>query len=182
MVDGTIAHARDNYEEIYLLGVRLRPDSQECDLFALSLYYEVARKDANRPLTSAGRIVFFRRPDRADYILSLGDAAFRKYGRAPLNVAYVYDIPAVLSRLERSAPDEDAVILTLINELLDFVAASGRTIPARSAYVLERFADWLTFEKQYANFFAAREIERDELLDAILWSIGAVVASAAIVD
>lgn len=182
MTDPTIRYAEDNFEEVFLVGIRLGPNSLEGDLYSLVLYYEAARGDRNRPLTSEGRIVFFRDIAHANRALKLGDAAFRKYGKAPAEVACVYDVPAVLARVQHEDVDHQAGILDLLNELTDFVDATGRVMPEQYRQRIARFADWLTFDTNYSRFFLAHGAERTEILDAILWSIGAIVSQALMID
>jgi len=93
----TINYADDNFERLYMVGVRLEPGAHEPDLYTLVLYNEVSRNDQNRPLTSGGRIVFFRDTADANRAIDLGDSAFRKYRPVEQNVAYVYDVPRVLA-------------------------------------------------------------------------------------
>jgi len=182
MVELTISYARENYEEIFLLGVRLQPGPQPADLYALVLYYEVARGDANRPLTSDGRIVFFRAIAQATAILQLGDAAFRKYGKAPGEVAYCYDLPEVLSRIATGARDDGAHVLNFINELLDFVRATEHVVPEHYLRTLTTVADWLTFDKRIAAVADTRGVQVTEIRDALFWCLGAIASNASIVD
>lgn len=182
MTEPTIRYADENYEEVFLVGVRLQPPPHEFDIYALVLYYEVARGDKNRPLTSGSRIVFFRNIAHANRALSLGDAAFRKYGKAPAEPACMYDVPEVLARVQHGDADDHAAVLNLLNELADFVAATGHTMPERYQQALAQFANWLTFDKNYSGFFEAHGVERTDILDAIIWSIGAVTTRALIVD
>ena len=182
MTGPTISYADENYEEVFLVGVRLQPHSNESDLYALVLYYEVARGDKNRPLTSEGRIAFFRDTAHANRALGLGDAAFRKYGNAPVEVAIVYDLPKVLETVRGGEVDEDASVLNLLNELADFVVATGHAMPEPYQQMLARFADWLTFNRNFSTFFTEHRIERSEIMNALLWSVGAVAAQAVLVE
>jgi hypothetical protein len=175
----TISHTADNFEQIYLVGVQIDPNSREPDLYTLVLYNEVARNDANRPLTYEDRIVFFRNLKDAGRALALGDIAFRKYGSAPTKVEYVYSVARALAVVDRGAIDEDSMIADFLNELLDFVAISRWTIPENYSSALSSLADYATFHKNIDAFFTHLH-KRTETRDAILWCLGAVAMNAVV--
>jgi hypothetical protein len=182
MPESTIAFTGENYEELFLVGVRLQSHPHELVLYALVLYYEAARGDRNRPLTSGGRIVFFKDPFYADQVLGTGDMAFRKYERAPRTVSYLYDLPGALQRIQYESSVDDASLLNVLNELADFVRASEYPVPHQYQHALNRFADWLTFSNDYTAFFESEKVSRGDLIDAMLWSVGAVVARSVVAD
>jgi hypothetical protein len=119
----------NNIEQLYTIGFRITPEPKSVWVYALILYYEVARNDQNRPLTSDGRIVLFRNPSQATDALSLGDIAFRKYGRAPEEIAAEYDVPMVLDLVSGGFHDDSAEVVNLLNQLLDLVTATGIPCP-----------------------------------------------------
>lgn len=174
----TIRYAKDNLEQVYLVGVRLRSDSDEPDLYTLVLYNEVARDDSNRPLTQDGRILFFRSPLEANRALALGDSAFRKYKPIGSNVTYIYDLPKVLDLVSGADRDEPGVIADFINELLDLVAATRWPLPAAYRKRLFELADQTTFDKDLTGLYGGDSDMRAEARDALLWCVGAVLTSA----
>src|SRR6476646_1438523 len=119
MVDN-ISYAEDNFENVFLVGVKIGPGAHQSDVYALVLYNEVARNDQNRPLTSNGRVLFFGEASRADQILAMGDAAFRKYRPFDASLACVYDVPGVLAIVANETRDEPGMVADFVNELLDF--------------------------------------------------------------
>jgi len=172
----TISHTDDNFEQIYLVGVLIDPNSREPDLYTLVLYNEVARTDANRPLTYEDRIVFFRNLKDAGRALALGDIAFRKYGSAPTEVEHVYNVAQALAVVADGAIDEDSNIGAFLNELLDFVAIRWK-IPDNYRSALSALADYATFERDIDAFFTHSH-KRTETRDAILWCLGAIAMNA----
>jgi hypothetical protein len=177
-----IAFADENYEEVFLVGFRLQPGPHEADLYALVLYYEPARGNKNRPLTENGRILFFRDVERADAILARGDAAFRKYRRAPVDVAYAYDLPTVLAELEGRSQGNGAAVLDFINELLDFIEAASFSDVEPQISVLRRLADALTFNSSLHAFHVSSGMDPRVVLAATHWGIGAVLSRAMVVE
>lgn len=175
----SIPHSDANIEQLFLIGIRLQPERPDPDLYAIVLYYEPARKDGNRPLTSGGRIVLFDSVAKAAEILSLGDIAFRKYGVPPTEPSYVYDVPGLLQLVEVGDFDDNAIIVNFLNEMMDFVQASGHELPPDYRAALSSFADWLTFNKAFAEFF--HHTPRATIKAAILWCIGAIATRTVVV-
>ena len=172
-----IRYSDENFERVYLVGVRLTPGSHEPDVYTLVLYNEVARQDANRPLTHDGRIVFFERLRDADRALALGDIAFRKYAAAPNDVAIVYDVPTVIELVDRGRRDDDAVLADFLNELLDFVAATRWPMPPTYTTSLRALADRTTFDKEFGDMLDGVPTRRSETRNALLWSLGTVLSN-----
>lgn len=174
MNESEISYSEDNIEQVYLVGIKLQPGAHQADLYALVLYYEVAKNDANRPLTHDGRLVLFRSPEQAPAILDLGDSAFRKYRPFRGTVAYIYDVPSILEVLEHGTQDTAGSIADFIGELLDFVAATGWRLPEEYRDALYALADATTFSKDLVSL--TPEHARKRIIDALLWCLGAVLS------
>lgn len=176
---GRIHYSKDNFERVYLIGIKLWPgEAPDADFYALVLYNEVSRDDKNRPLTQGRHIVFFREPTFADRLLELGDQAFRKYRPFSDSVTYIYDLPAVLELLSNGVRDERAILADFINELLDFVQATGSEMPAVYRSALYALADRTTFDLEYGSLFADAPEKRIDTRDALAWSLGTILAHA----
>ena len=176
-----ISYAEDNFENVFLVGVKIDPGAHQSDFYALVLYNEVARNDQNRPLASNGRVVFFREPGRADQILAMGDVAFRKYRPFDAELTAVYDVPRVLAIVANETRDEPGMVADFVNELLDFVAASGAQIPDSYRDALFRLADVTTFDKDFSVLFASAPDARATTLNALYWCLGVVLAHATLI-
>lgn len=179
--DKRIAFSEANYEQVYLVGIRLSAASGGPEYYSLVLYNEVARNDKNRPLTREKRIVLFSQIASADSVLRMGDVAFRKYSPFTGEVAYVYDVPQLVALLQHGERDEGALVLNFINELLDFVAATMVRMPEWAKVTLESLADHATFNSNLGEYFDQGGHSRSQALDAVLWSLGAIVSSAEVV-
>jgi hypothetical protein len=173
----TFSYSENNFEMVYLVGVKLWPDSHQPDLYTLVLYNEVARNDENRPLTHDGQILFFRTPRDANRALSLGDAAFRKYNPIGEELAYVYDIPKVLALVAGADRDEPGIVADFINELLDFVTATRWALPPLYRDSLFALADRTTFDKDLTGLYDRAPNLRSEASNALLWCLGAVLST-----
>lgn len=68
-----------------------------------------------------------------------------------------------------------------MNVLLDLVRATGTEIQERRRKALYAIADYCTTSKDLTKYFEeVGDYSSDELVDAVLWCIGAVVAMARI--
>lgn len=175
----SITHSEDNFEHVYVVGIRLWPDSHQPDCFTLVLYNEVARNDQNRPLTSGGRILFFRSIHEANRALRAGDKAFRKYDPIQIDVAYVYDIPKVLATVASAERDDGGIVADFVNEFLDFIAATNREIADQHRAALHALADFTTFDKDLRGMSDVAGT-RAMASEALLWGIGTVLSCATV--
>jgi hypothetical protein len=160
-----------------LLAIGLDPDETTPDLYGL-----IYEGENDVPLMVDGRIVFFTDPTRARELV-------RKYG-APLvadktDVAkplFWCDVAQALHFLSAGGTDTDASVLRAVNVLLDLVKASGAEIEDRRRRALYAIADYCTFSKDLTKYLEEEgDYSSDELVDAVLWCVGAVVVKARIV-
>jgi hypothetical protein len=93
-------------------------------------------------------------------------------------VACVYDVPLVLATVANETRDEPGIIADFVNELLDFVAATGAPFPDRYRQALFSLADATTFDKNFGTLFASESGARRATLDALYWCLGTVLAHA----
>ncbi len=177
-----IAYAEQNLEQLYLIGFRLTSPPQERILYTLVLYYESARNDQNRPLTHDGRIVFFTKPETAEFALSLGDTTFRKYGHAPRKISTIYDIPMVVQLVQSGDHDASGEVVNFLNEVFDLVLETREPFPEPYRHVLHELADYATFSRDLAQHLDAAPDRRRLALDALYWSFGVVAARTQIVS
>lgn len=164
----------NDMEELYLIGIRTVAPPYDVDLYAIVLYYETTRNQKNRPLTSGGRIVLFRDVALANRVLALGDVAFTKYFAAPQEIAVTYEPLKALALVENAEYDDSATIINCANEVLDFVAATGREMPHVYRTALESFLNYATFDRDLSVYFDRAAGGREAVRDALLWCFGAV--------
>jgi hypothetical protein len=169
---------RDPATETYwrLLAVGLDPDKTEPDLYGL-----IYEGETDVPLMADGRIVFFTDPKRAQELI-------QQYG-APLvadkiDVAKPFfwcDVAQALYFLSAGGTDTDASVLRAVNVLLDLVKASGAKLADRRRCALYAIADYCTFNKDITKYLEEEgDYSSRELVDAVLWCVGAVVMKARI--
>jgi hypothetical protein len=161
------------FDGVALIGFRLDADSDEPSLHTLLFYGE---RDV--PLMQNDRIVFFTAPELADVAYELGGDIARKLGPPPTEVCLVCDFVETLRLIRFEGYDNSATILDFLNTVFDLVKVTTHQIPSEYKTILFNFADHLTFHKEFASFFMENRIERDNVVNGILWCLGAVVASA----
>jgi hypothetical protein len=159
-----------------LLAVALDPDRSTPELYGA---IHEAEKDV--PLTVNGRIVFFTDPARAPDLI-------RKHGGAwiadPIDVAkpsFWCDVAQALHFLSAGGIDTTASVVSAVNVLLDLVKASGAELDDRRRKALYAIADYCTTSKDLTKYLEeVGDYSSDELVDAVLWCVGAVVVMARI--
>lgn len=159
-----------------LFAVGLDPDKTMPDL-----YGAMHQGEPDVPLMVDGRIVFFTDPGRAPELI-------RQYGGTwandPTEVSKPTlwcDIAQALHHLSAGGIDTSTSIVDAVNLLLDLVKASGtRIIDSRRA-ALYSIADYCTTSKDITKYLEeVGDHSSRELVDAILWCVGAIVVMSRI--
>jgi hypothetical protein len=160
-----------------LLAIGLDPDKDTPDLYGL-----IYEGETDVPLMVRGRIVFFTDPTRAHELI-------HQYG-APLvadkiDVAKPFfwcDVTQALYFLSAGGTDTEASVLRAVNVLLDLVKASGAAMDDRRRRALYAIADYCTMSKDITKYLEEDgDYSSSELIDAVLWCVGAVVVKARVV-
>jgi hypothetical protein len=159
-----------------LLALGLDPDKTEPDLYGL-----IYEGETDVPLMVNGRIVFFTDPARALELI-------RQYGAAliadEIDVAKPFiwcDVAQALYFLSSGGMDTEDSVLEAVNVLLDLVKASGARLEERRKRALYAIADYCTFNKDLTKYLEEEgDYSSAELVDAVLWCVGAVTVKARI--
>lgn len=160
-----------------LLAVGLDPDKTVPDLYGL-----IYEGETDVPLMAEGRIVFFTDPKRAEELI-------QQYGTSlvadKIDVAKPFfwcDIAQALYFLSAGGTDTGAAVLGAVNALLDLVKASGIPMDERRRRALYAIADYCTMNKDITKYLEEEgDYSGRELIDAILWCVGAIVMRARII-
>ncbi|HET7502561.1 MAG TPA: hypothetical protein VFK02_16185 [Kofleriaceae bacterium] len=159
-----------------LLAISLDPDRSEPELYGL-----MHEGETDVPLMVDGRIVFFTDPARAHELIQKHGAALPANEIDVAKPFFWCDVAQALYYLSSGGMDTDASVLGAVNALLDLVRASGATIDDRRRHALHAIADYCTVEKDLTKYFEQDgDYSSDELVDAVLWCVGAVVVKARI--
>lgn len=169
------AHSTDNRWR--LLAIGLDPDKSTPDLYGV-----MHEGDKDVPLMVGGRIAFFTEPGRAT-------ALIQQYGGSwtgdPIDVekpSLWCDVAQALHFLSAGGIDTQASVVDAVNVLLDLVRASGAEIDDRRRRALHSIADYCTMSKDITKYLEEEgDYSSDELVDAVIWCVGAVVVMARIV-
>jgi len=169
---------RDPAAETYwrLLAVALDPDRSTPELYGL-----IYEGETDVPLMVDDRIVFFTNPGRAhDLIREHGAALVADH----LDIAKPFfwcDVAQALHFLSVGGFDEGASVLGTVNVLLDLVKATRIKVDDRRRRALHAIADYCTFSKDLTKYLEEDgDYSSRELVDAVLWCVGAVVVKARI--
>ena len=159
-----------------LLAVALDPDHEP------ELYGLIHESETDSPLTVDGRIVFFTDPARAPDLIRQYSATQAADKIDVAKPSFWCDVAGALHYLSAGGVDNTATVVDAVNVLLDLVKASGITMVESRRKALHDIADYCTTNKDLTKYL---EEEGDhssrELVDAVLWCVGAVVMKARIV-
>jgi hypothetical protein len=164
-------------QNIYLFGVRVSPDSPDPEFFTLFRVDDPAVNEVDQPVMAGEYLAFFRRPEHASAEVSRFGLT---PGEIPTEVTYIYDIPEVIYRVRHADHDPEGIVVEFVNRLLDAVGFTGKAMPPAQLRLLRQLADSLTFATDF-GFLAADPRRRTKVLDAIFWSLGAIVASCVVI-
>ncbi|NJK66920.1 MAG: hypothetical protein HC941_10535 [Microcoleus sp. SU_5_3] len=166
--------ANENPEKLlWLFGFRIDPETEQPNLYTLIVYGE-----QEPPLVAGGQLVFFTRPELAINALQVCDIDVSEVGRPPIEIDAICDIAETLYLLDSEDFDESAIILNCLNPLFDLVKATLIPMPTEYKRILYAFADHLNIEEEFASFLDEEDIQRSEIVNAILWCVGAITAKS----
>ena len=170
----TLQTANLNTEKLlWLFGFRIDPDTEIPNLYTLIVYGE-----QEPPLVAGGQLVFFTRPELAINALQLCNIDVKKQGKPPTQIDAICDIAETLYLLDAEDIDESGTMLNCLNALLNLVAATLTPMPTEYKQVLYALADNLNIDREFASFLAEEDIQRSEIVNAILWCVGAITAKS----
>lgn len=159
-----------------LLAIGLDPDKTMPDL-----YGAIHEGETDVPLMADGRIVFFTDPARAPELISQHGAP---WVGDPMDVgkpSLWCDVAQALHHLSAGGIDTSASVVDAVNVLLDLVKACGTKMVDSRRRALHAIADYCTTSKDLTKYLEeVGDHSSRELVDAVLWCVGAVVVKARI--
>lgn len=159
-----------------LLAIGLDPDNPDPDL-----YGAIRDGDPDVPLMVDGRIVLFTDPARAPELIRQHGAQWRDDPMDVSNPTLWCDIAQALHHLSAGGIDNSASVVDAVNVLLDLVNACGTKMIDSRRQALHAIADYCTTSKDLTRYLEeVGDHSSRELVDAVLWCVGAVVVKARI--
>ena len=166
--------ATENTEKLlWLFGFRIDPDTEEPNLYTL-----IACGEQELPLVAGGQLVFFTRPELAINALQLCGIDVSELETPPKEIDAICDLAETLYLLDAENVDESDAILDCLNALFHLVKATLIPMPTEYKRMLYAFADYLNFEQEFDSFFVEEDMQRSEIVNAILWCVGAISAKS----
>ena len=159
-----------------LLAIGFDPDKTVPDL-----YGAIHDGEPDVPLMVEGRIVFFTDPARApDLIRQYGGP--RASDPAEVSKPTLWcDVAQALHHLSAGGIDTSTSIVDAVNVLLDLVKASGTKMVDDRRRALHSIADYCTTSKDITKYLEeVGDHSSRELVDAVLWCVGAIVVKSRI--
>jgi hypothetical protein len=163
-------------DAVSLIGFRINPDSEEPEFYTL-----LDRSgDKDRALTVDSDLIFFAKLEQKQQAFNLFREEIKKGCAVPDEIDLVADLAGALYLIENEGLDDSAIILNLLNTIFDLLYSVDIQLSDDKKSLLWKFADHLTFEKEFKQYLSSNSINRQSISDAILWSVGAIVSSSKI--
>ncbi len=124
------------------------------------------------------KIVFFDKIELALFALEEADTEMRSIGQPPDEITLICDVPEVLYLVENKNIDETALILNCLNTFFDLIEAENVVMRDDYKSKLYKFADHLTFNREFAFFLQEQNIMRATLKKAILWCVDTIFSGS----
>jgi hypothetical protein len=165
-------------KELYLIGFRMDPEAEGPQFYTL-----VGSEGENeRPITRAGRVLFFRTPKEAARALATSDNGFKSVRPVPTEIELLCEVGEALYVANQLDEDADGWLFELIAVFDDLLRSVQLSPPAEYTDVLSAVAARLVESTEFASFLAAEGLTRQRLEDALLWCVGAVMAKSSWVE
>lgn len=158
---------------ISLIGFRINPDSEAPEFFTLLVGGE---KDT--ALMVDDNLAFFIEFEQKQQAFELLDKQIRQDFPVPNEVDLVADLATTLYLIENETLDDSAIILDCLNTIFDLLHTLNKNLSDERKNLLWKFADHLTFEKDFGQYLISNSISRDSLIDALIWCVGAIVSKS----
>lgn len=157
-----------------LLAIGLEPDKAVPDLYAA-----IHEGETDTPLMIDHRIVFFTDPARAPELIRTYGAPWVHDAMEVNEPTLWCDVAQALHHLSAGGIDTSASVVDAVNVLLDLVKASGAKMVESRHRALHAIADYCTTSKDLTKYFEeVGDHSSRELVDAVLWCVGAVMMKA----
>lgn len=159
-----------------LLAIGLDPDKTVPDL-----YGAIHEGEPDMPLMVDGRIAFFTDPGRAPELIRQHGAPWASDPMEVSKPTLWCDVAQALHHLSAGGIDTSASVVDAVNVLLDLVRASGAKMVDTRRRALHSIADYCTTSKDLTKYLEeVGDHSSRELVDAVLWCVGAVVVKSRI--
>ena len=155
---------------VELIGFRLNRKSENPNVYILITY-----GDEDIPLTSDGELIFLSSVDNVPFAFNMFSEKIKQQAVQPTEVSLILDIPLMLHLLENKAQDKDATIINCLNIIFDLLEYSQSKLPENYKQILYALADHLTFDSDIEAFIKQKQLTRTEIVNGVLWCIGAIL-------
>ena len=164
--------------ELYLIGFRLDPAADGPEFFTLM----GEEGESERPITRDSRVLFFRQPLHGLKALMASNNGFADVRPLPKELELLCDISGALYVANSQNADEEGVLFEAIAVFDDLLRAVQLSVPDHYARVLALVAGRLTENPEFATFLDAEKLSRNELEDALMWCVGAVMVKSSWIE
>lgn len=177
MAEIPILHSKpQQHEELVLVGFRVNGQHDGPQFYTLL----AVGGDNERPITAAGRLIFFTHPELGPKALAL-DSSMANLGPAPREIETFCDVAEAFHLVNSQNADLDGVVLDCLLVFDDLVRATKLHMPDRYQGLLTELAARLTERALLRDIFSSNSL-REHVEDALLWCVGAITLKARMVS
>lgn len=160
-----------------LLSIRIDPDDPTPVLYSL-----VLEGEKDRPLMADGKIVFFTDAKRAESILASYGSELFADEVAVEEPFFKIDLACALYLVNTEGFDDGAYVLNTVNTLWDLVRAIPMKMPDYHKEAFKKYVAFGTLQRDLSVHFEGSASSIKQLMDAILWCVGAVVVFSKVIE
>lgn len=166
----------EDIDGISIIGFRFNADNAEPEVYTLMTYgaNEIA-------LNENANLIFYTNLENTEKVFSLFDDVVKNKFSYPTDVDAVCDLANALYLLENENEDNSATILNCLNTIFDLFASININFPEDRRAMLFSLADFLTFEKDFSNYLKESSVNREKIIDSIIWCCGKLITRSKII-
>lgn len=158
---------------VALIGFRLNKKSEMPEIYTLITY-----GDEDIPLHSDDELIFFSSVDNLPVAFNMYSEEIRRIAVQPTEISLVLDISLMFHLLRGEGQDKEATIINCLNIIFDLLKYSESELPDDYKQILYALADHLTFDSDIEAFIKQRQLTRSEIVNSVLWCIGAILTKS----
>ena len=156
---------------VSLIAFRINPDSEAPEFYTL-----LVSREKDTALMVDDDLAFFIEFEHKQQAFELLEEQIKQDFPVPDEVDLVADLAATLYLIENETLDDSAIILNCLNTIFDLLYTINTNLSDERKNLLWKFADHLTFEKEFGQYLISNSISRESLIDALIWCLGAIAS------
>lgn len=174
-----MSDSQDNIIRLHVFGFYITTQTTDPDFFMVMVCDYNAAVEV--PLQLDGRMLIVYDFDNAPKIVEIAKSK-HEFDMPKIDDVYIVDLNQTIDMLRREEPDNDSLMINTINWILEIVKCLDFKVPEQYLISVKRFADHITFDNEYYEFFIEGNYNKRDVIDGLIWIAGAMMLSVYPVD